>query len=109
METLESLLSLIDLDLKAGKLIAPDKWLDRAMELSMFLEGEQIKEAELESDLARAIELIVVGQDGKVNMTRAENEVKKTGVWLELKKQQARVKKIENYIGIAKKHASRMY
>jgi hypothetical protein len=107
--TLETLLQSIDSDLSSGKLIKPETWLDRSFYLSGFLEEEQIKEAQLEVELAKVIERESVGEGGRVNMTQAENRAKKDPKWLEWKSQQAKVRKIENYITAAKRHASRMY
>lgn len=107
--TLDTLIQAIDSDLETGKLVKPETWIDRSFLLSRFLEEEQIKEAQLEVALAKVIEGLSVSGEGKVNMTQAENRAKKEPEWLKWKSQLAKVRKMENYISAAKRHASRMY
>lgn len=105
---LNDLLTQIDSDLKTGKLIKPETWIDRCFLLSAFLEEEQIREAELEVALAQRVEEIA-GTQEKMNMTAAENKSKLTPEYLAYKRQKAKTLKIENYIASSKKHSSRLY
>lgn len=82
--------------------IAPQTYLDAALKLNILIQGEMDKMTELDQKCAE-IEIHIIEQ-GKSSV-EAKTRLKTHIEWVEFKKQEGKVKQIQEYIRIAKKYA----
>ena len=83
--------------------IAPQTYLDAALKLNILIQGEMDKITELEQKCAE-IEIRTIEQ-GKSSV-EAKTRLKTHTEWMDYKKQEGKVKQIQEYIRIAKKYAN---
>jgi len=83
--------------------IAPSKWLDAALKLQVLKGNEDDHLFDLEAEVATLeAELIAEG----LTSVHAKTVTKTNAIWKEMKKQGAKIKRIEEFGRIAKKQAT---
>lgn len=100
--TIETILTAFEKWVMERSEISPDLWMQGALKLNVLIGNEYDKAAELEQKCA-IIEAAQIEQGS--TSARAKNAVKIEQVWLDLQKQKARIKMVEEFIKLAKKHA----
>lgn len=84
--------------------LSPATWLDASLKLNILSGNETDKLAELEMEVARKINKILSQVGGSV--AKAKMEVQATETYRDMRKLQAKVKRVEEFIRICKKVAT---
>lgn len=100
--TIQSVIDTFQDWVMSSKVISPDLWMDGALKLNVLLGNEYDLIAELEQRCA-----IIEGEQLAQGFTsaRAKTELKKKPEWLNLQKQKGKIRQVEEFIRLAKKHA----
>lgn len=89
------------------KQISPELWIEAAEKLNMLESYEHDKVVELERQFNDLVNAEVALQDAaKPNLTAAERKAKGSDVYVSFRKQELFIKRIDQAIALAKKHAA---
>ena len=103
MRTCASIISSFNERVGNKEAIAPDEWMLGAMFLNTLIGEEQGRLFDTEQEYMRqCLKWIELGESNAV----AEKKAKMTSEYILFKKQQAFVKQVEEFIRLAKKHAT---
>lgn len=97
-------LSLIEQEIAEKKVVMPLQWLDLALDLNRIIYDEQDKLFDLEQQVALRVEEEAIKLE-KRNMAAAENKVKGTDLYKDMRRQRAKCERIEELIRLAKHQA----
>lgn len=98
---LNSLTSLVE----TQKMLNPKVWQEAAYDLNLLLGKEHIKMEELRQEVAK-IKLGLLKAQDKRNVAAVELEIATMEIYKEMRLQEHKVDRIEEFIKIAKKNAS---
>lgn len=101
--TINSIIEYFEGAVAERKPLSPQTWIDGAAKLNV-LKGEEYDKLFLLEQACAKMEAEFLERD--MTSARAKTFVKSSESWLAYKKQQARVKQIEDFILLAKKQAS---
>lgn len=87
-----------------GLPIAPGLWIDEAMRLNAYYGEESDRLADLENEVARIKWDYMVEND--VSDAKAESYKRTTHTYVQFRKQEQKVKMVDEYIRLAKKRAT---
>ena len=102
--TVDSILGYLKETVEQRQIIPPSKWADAAQKLNVLLGDEHDKLYDLQHQVAN-IKLAHLDEDPKRNVSAAKTKVEATDEYRELRKQEAKCKRIEEFIRISKVQA----
>ena len=102
--TAKSVMDSITLWVEDKKQLSPEKWIEAAEILNLLSSYEHDKVVELEQEVNKYLDMLLTSQE-KLNVSAAKVKMKADPKYAEFRKQELFVKRIEQAILLAKKHA----